>query len=156
MILCTLGVKEILVRHTGVNLKQLVMDIARLYGLDRNQVYSVTTDNGSNMVKTVQLMNDNVNDDEEDNDEEIDYEDEALREEELIQEIEEICSFTIHGFRCASHTLQLAILDVVNNQTVQKMLNKFRSVIKHLRNQIMMSILRLQQLKKPILDCVTR
>ncbi len=109
------------------------MDTAKLYGLDRNQIYSFTTDNGSNMVKAVQFMNDNVNDDEEENDEENDYEGDAQHEEELIQEIEEICSFTIRGFRCASHTLQLAILDVINNSTVQKMLNKFRSVIKHLR-----------------------
>ncbi|KAI9556076.1 hypothetical protein GHT06_018643 [Daphnia sinensis] len=54
-------------------------DIASLYGLDRNQIYSVTTDNGSNMVKAVQLMNDNnsgnnVNNNDEDYDEEIYYE----------------------------------------------------------------------------------
>ena len=53
MILRTLGMKEVLVPHTVANLRQLIMDIAKLYGIDSNKIYSFITDNGTNMVKAV-------------------------------------------------------------------------------------------------------
>ncbi len=50
LILRTLGMREIYVRHTGQNLKDTVMEILASYGITRDQILSVTTDNGRNML----------------------------------------------------------------------------------------------------------
>lgn len=40
-----LGISEIYVRHTGGNIKDLVMEIFGSYGTKMKQILSVTTDN---------------------------------------------------------------------------------------------------------------
>ena len=60
------------------------------------------------------------------------------------------------GYRCATHTLQLAILDALKNVSTRTLLELARRVCKCLKNQnIMISIRNLKQ-KNPILDSKTR
>ena len=61
LILRTLGMREIYVRHTGQNLKDIVMEIPGSYGITRDQIQSVTTDNGRNMLTAIASMNKNTN-----------------------------------------------------------------------------------------------
>lgn len=52
----TLAMKEIFVRHTSENLKQMVYDILLQYEIPIENVYSTSTDNGANVLKLVKLM----------------------------------------------------------------------------------------------------
>lgn len=53
-----LAVEEITVKHTGLNLKTLLLDRLKTYGIYPRHIYSITSDNGSNILKMVKLMND--------------------------------------------------------------------------------------------------
>ncbi|KAF2892165.1 hypothetical protein ILUMI_14008 [Ignelater luminosus] len=46
IILKTLALKEIFVRHTAENLKQIVAEVLDSYKIKRQQIYTFTTDNG--------------------------------------------------------------------------------------------------------------
>lgn len=54
----TVGTVEILERHTGANLKNLIAGELHKFGVLFDQVYTLTTDNGANVVKIVELIND--------------------------------------------------------------------------------------------------
>lgn len=65
----TLSATEVNVRHTGINLKRLILQELEKYGVNSKQIYSITSDNGSNFVKAVELIEAENNDD--DNDDEL-------------------------------------------------------------------------------------
>jgi len=52
----TLGVKEIWKHHTGENLKELILSCFKSFGIFPRHLYSITSDNGSNMIKMIQLI----------------------------------------------------------------------------------------------------
>lgn len=56
IILRTLSVVEIKDRQTGVMLKNLVCEVLKEFDIKLSQVYSVTTDNGANMLLAVKLL----------------------------------------------------------------------------------------------------
>jgi bifunctional polynucleotide phosphatase/kinase len=100
LILRTLGMREIYVKHTGQNLKDIAMEILASYGITRDQILSVTTDNGSNMLTAIASMNKNSNGNEdelnnnENEDEEGEFSEneniqEMLQDEEFVKKIEE-------------------------------------------------------------------
>jgi len=64
--------------------------------------------------------------------------------------------FFIVGIRCVAHTLQLAVLDSLKDSTIQKLLNKVRGLVRKLRNQNYVYLIKKENLKTPILDCLTR
>lgn len=64
--------------------------------------------------------------------------------------------FFIVGIRCVAHTLQLAVLDSLKDNTIQKLLNKVRGLVRKLRNQNYVYLIKKEKLKTPILDCLTR
>ncbi len=51
-----LGMIEVYGRHTGKHIKELILECISSYRTSTNQIYSLTTDNGSNMIKSVQLF----------------------------------------------------------------------------------------------------
>lgn len=55
-----------------------------------------------------------------------------------------------------AHTLQLAVIDSLKDSGIEKILNKVRSLVKKLRNQTYIYIIKKEKLKFPILDCLTR
>ena len=48
--------KEIFIRHTGLNLKSILLEVLANYGIKIYQKYSITTDNGSNMLNAVKRL----------------------------------------------------------------------------------------------------
>ena len=96
LILRNLGMREIYVSHTGQNLKDIVMEILASYGIARDQILSVTTDNGSNMLTSIASMKKNTdgNEDEFNNNENeegefSEYENiqEMLQDEEFVKKL---------------------------------------------------------------------
>lgn len=59
--LFTLGMVRITSQHTGENLKKLIMEVLGRYNIGTMNVYAITTDNGSNMIKCVKIMNNDSN-----------------------------------------------------------------------------------------------
>lgn len=64
--------------------------------------------------------------------------------------------YFISGIRCVAHTLQLAVIDSLKGSTVEKLLNKVRVLVKKLRNQTYLYLIKKEKLKSPVLDCLTR
>lgn len=58
--------------------------------------------------------------------------------------------------RCVSHTLQLAVIDSLKEASVCTILNKVRALVKKLRNQTYMYLIKKEKLKTLFLDCLTR
>ena len=48
----------------------------------------------------------------------------------------------VEGFRCVAHTLQLAVLDALKLAPVDRLINRAREVMKILKNQTFMILLR--------------
>jgi len=58
--------------------------------------------------------------------------------------------------RCVAHTLQLAVFDTLKDSNITNILTKVRALVRKLRNQTYIYILKKEGLKMPILDCNTR
>lgn len=56
-----LGVIELYARHASDYLAQQMIDNLNEYGLGVNQIYCCTTDNGANMLKMTQLLQQRLN-----------------------------------------------------------------------------------------------
>lgn len=94
----TLVMIELTSSQTSEKLKTEIMCVLLKYGTSLRQVYATTTDNGANMLKADQLLRETLNEDV----------DQDINEEELLTAI-------ANSVRCAAHTLQLAVNDVLRN-----------------------------------------
>ncbi|RXN29857.1 Zinc finger BED domain-containing [Labeo rohita] len=57
-VLRTLAVRELNDRHTAEYISSVVQDVLHEYDVELRQVYSITSDNGANMIKAVSLLSD--------------------------------------------------------------------------------------------------
>lgn len=140
----TLGMIEMKMQNTGVNLLQEVKNILNLYNLNIVQIYSCTSDNGKNMIKLGEVMDQYqqehiINIEEiEDVTEEISDMSQNESSAELIEtmmneEIEFELSSFLSVIRCSVHTLQLAVHDAMQKLNLGNHLTSVRGVIKKLR-----------------------
>nr|XP_012151014.1 PREDICTED: uncharacterized protein LOC105663859 [Megachile rotundata] len=167
-----LAVKELFLRQIAENLKSEVFTVLSDFRINSEQVYSITTDNGRNMVRSVALLGEDVSvgdceeskeEDIEDilesndaNEETVDHTLLALAEEwpQIIDNVPEIePSAGIISQRCAAHTLQLAVWDALGK--FQEPIHKMRNV-KKLRSPIAVGVLAGLGRTKPLLDVETR
>lgn len=181
VVLNTLAVKEVYNRHTAVNIKEILKNVLLTYGISINQIYSITTDNGSNMIKLVKLVGNDQTDLECDNDED-DSDSESLNSlstdevygnengeefEFSLSDNEEVFStvnekddstekYQIRSVRCAAHTLQLAVTDVLKDKKIAATISEAREVCKKLGSPVVKRFLKAMHKKKPIIDCSTR
>jgi len=102
------------------HLKEILLDTLKQFNISKQQVLACVVDNASNMTRTVQLLNENEGDKE--NDEEI----------EEIQDSLSSTDHTIYHTRCAEHTLQLGICDVLKKGRAEKFLTKLQKLAQHL------------------------
>jgi hypothetical protein len=57
IIIRTIAMKEIFMRHNGLNLKSILLEVLADHGIKIiRQLYSVTNDNGSNMLNAVKRL----------------------------------------------------------------------------------------------------
>lgn len=111
----------------------------------KKQIYAVTTDNGRNILKAVDMLSESVTD-----------EDCIDGETNLNNISEDLCrEHNIRSIKCAAHTLQLAIKDFFVANKIN-LVNRVRQVAKTLRNPSYRHSMQQLELKKPILDVPTR
>ncbi|XP_060859859.1 uncharacterized protein LOC132937046 [Metopolophium dirhodum] len=82
--LATLAMKEVHEQHTADNFKKMLLEVLQKYDMVKQQIYSITCDNASNMVKLARIMNDeceeinvivpNLNENDSDSDIDLEYE----------------------------------------------------------------------------------
>ena len=53
VIIYTLAVKETNVNHSSKSIKKIVCDVLDRYGLKKEQILAIVTDNASNMISTI-------------------------------------------------------------------------------------------------------
>lgn len=165
----TIGMHALRFSHTARNLKEIIMKNLRDYNIRIEQVISVTSDNGRNMLKTIALINDElqseqmpVNDDSE-NEEYVDNTifDEtyygALLDEvrSLFHEVNHSC--LIHGISCAAHSINLVVTHAIDKTPdALKIIAKCRDLVKKLRCPTLRAMLHSNGYNMAILDVSTR
>ncbi|XP_051862743.1 uncharacterized protein LOC117577396 isoform X1 [Drosophila albomicans] len=122
----TLGMIELGESHTGIYMKNKILEILDDYDISLDQIYSITSDNGRNMIKAVQVLNDAT--------EESLYE-EDIESENLLNELDSIELANIHLVRCAAHTLQLCVFDVNRTKEIADKISACRTLCKSLRTE---------------------
>lgn len=182
IIVRTLGLIDLEVAHTAENIKNEVIHLIQVYGLSLGQIYTVTTDNGANFLKAVELLRreiarfrqtraaeslirsedqsddfeggstDDLSDGEDHDDEESAEDDHAEQEDDELEKARAL----LGGIRCAAHTLQLAVNDCIKECKLKKMLGNVRQAVKTLRKFPFKSCFKTENKKLPSLDCETR
>ncbi|KAE9521652.1 hypothetical protein AGLY_017948 [Aphis glycines] len=165
----TIGLVELTESHTGVYLKDIILKVIKKFNIQPQQIYTITSDNGANMLKAVSLIEkdtlqipaDELDDEIDDNIiENVTGPENRLETSSDDSDIDDI-SF-IHIFSNSfdpDSTSQILnenqIFDLKDN-TIQKLLNKVRALVRKLRNQNYVYLIEKEKLKTPILDCLTR
>jgi len=153
---------ELKIKHTGENLKNEVFSILKRYNILKEQIYTVTTDNGANMVKMVDLIGNELEEaiDEENGSEieadTVDFSNEIINiENELNMYTDNKPNLTT-SIRCSAHTLQLCVLSSLKTQTIQNQINRARRAVKKLRTPNVLKYIKPLKLRKPFIDIPTR
>ncbi|XP_036329413.1 uncharacterized protein LOC118741522 [Rhagoletis pomonella] len=159
----TLAVNNFREKHTARNLKELILKSLERYDITISQVYSITSDNGSNMVSCGNLLQHEskevemplLNPSE-------DVDDAFFESFETIFEDLEFDTCVSQNFqsivviRCAAHTIQLSVNDVFKNEEIKNCFRECRNVVRKLRTPAMHRLISSQNLLPPTADCPTR
>lgn len=143
----TLSIREMRTSQAAQNLKEHLQEVLNEFGITKKQIFSITTDNGRNMLKSVDLLGVYGDDDDDDNDD--DDEDEDNGDNNITQYSENSVAenqdsfwenifeehHQIYSVRCAAHTLQLAIHDFLRNDERMEIIHSVRQIVKTLRTQ---------------------
>ncbi|CAH2089278.1 unnamed protein product [Euphydryas editha] len=133
------------------------------FGIELKQLYSVTSDNGANMIRMSKQLEEEM---QENTSEEHDYFDDEDSEHETGYEmwfpeagnlnlnIDNQAQNKLTTVRCAAHTLQLAIRDACSE--LRDLLEQCRQIARVLRSPNNALQLRVQGLPQAIIDCPTR
>ncbi|XP_065323654.1 uncharacterized protein LOC135930795 [Gordionus sp. m RMFG-2023] len=134
----------------------MIIETLNKFHIPLRNVYTITTDNGANLVKSIKLLNECSLDEMDDidiNNDDNNFEDISEFD---IPEIIKDFSTKIYCIRCAAHTLQLAINDSLKNNIFKTIIDKARDVAKYLRTPTIVRILKSMKRQMAILDCTTR
>lgn len=146
-------------RHKAVYIKDEIIKCLTLYGIDINQVYSNTTDNGANVIKTSKLLRElqedhNTYDSSDVESCEEPYYTDDLDDAEtfaLEENIHASLASVLSVVRCAAHTIQLAAYDVL--KVIKPQVDDCRYLVKKLRTSARTGGI---TFKMPVLDNTTR
>ncbi|EFN63412.1 hypothetical protein EAG_00290, partial [Camponotus floridanus] len=56
IILRTLALKELKEKHTGEYIKAIIKNVCSSFNISLDQIYTITTDNSTNMLKAVRIL----------------------------------------------------------------------------------------------------
>lgn len=141
VIVHTIGMVELFERHHSHYLKAQVLEILEKFNIHINQIYSITTDNGANVIKTSKLLQEFA---------ESGIENDENFNGDIFDIISSRISESLSVIHCAAHTLQLAAWDVI--KLLKDKINTCRNVARTIRNQMRKS----KAGPLPVLDNITR
>lgn len=167
----TIGMLVLHYSHTAAYIVKLIEDNLADYGIRLNQIISVTTDNGKNMVKAIaildsdhqQIRNELFPEDDFEVDEYID--DNIFDEEyytDLLTRVRSSFQTTeytdlVHGVSCGIHCLHLVVTKAIKNSAATtNLVKRCRELVKLLRTPTFQSKLTGAKLKQATIDVETR
>lgn len=159
--------------HTAAYIHKIIEQTLSDYGIQLNQVISVTTDNGRNMVKAISYLDSSyqntkeAHEDSDEADENGDYTiDHSIFDddyyESMLTDVRSSFSDTmhtdiIHGISCAAHCLHLVITHAIEKTpAIMSLIDKARTLVKKLRTPTLRSMLSENGLNMAKIDVVTR
>lgn len=162
LVVRSLAMKCLTENASSLVIAKHIETVLQLFGLSVDNIYCVTSDNGANVLactKILQIMQERrVNDFITSHNvntvntgallELIEIETEKIREGQLLQ--------FIHQIRCAAHTLNLVIGDVLGEDDLKEFLRECNDLVRKLRRPTIVNLLNRKGLKKAINDCDTR
>jgi hypothetical protein len=167
MVLRTLALVQLIENQSAANLKKVIKTVLDKYSVAPKQIYTMTTDNGANMLKCVADMRNDL--ERETNDpfgieetieqviDGLDYEEALLQSLELLDDSLPANPVIMKGVKCAAHTLQLAVGDAIAaTPSLNDVIGKARAVVKQLKTPNIQFLLDAQHEKRAILDVETR
>ncbi|XP_018305777.1 uncharacterized protein [Mycetomoellerius zeteki] len=172
IVLKTLAVVEMTERHTAEALKLEILSILNMYGISIHQLYTITTDNASNMQKMIKLLGSQQfvdiiqeedvteHSDEDDADahmitwnESDDFSDIVLSEPyEFSADAEGSSDTEMNVRNYAGHPVVISSPDCALGETIENA----RKLVKKLQTPTLKGMLKAMKRRKPIIDCVTR
>lgn len=159
----TLAMVPIQERHTGKNLAKLVKGSLAEFNISLLQVYSVTTDNGSNVLLSAEIMNelaeaiaDDIEGDLTLGQVEVEFYQNLLKETEAEFFNDNVPHYII-SLACGAHTFQLALeAAIVDSGNTAEVIEKCRTIMKKLRTPNILRAIKEKKLNFPLLDNDTR
>ena len=144
----TLAVKDTKAEHASDQVCKLIENVLKEFEIKKENILTIITDNASNMIKTVQKLNEKKTDIEseescvkrlenEDSDFDLDEDDQLTKTLDAIGNKFSCFTFNninIRHMRCGVNTLQLAIRDVLKGNHAVKLISKLRQVGTAARN----------------------
>ena len=180
-IIKTLAVLDTKNEHSSESIKQIVLGVLDSYGIQKWQILTIVTDNASNMISTIEKMNDQEQDGEVEDDshstaqsadsalitEHISTDsdiDTCQENEETVSDLDGFCcsmdsisiDLKMHHMRCATHTLQLAICDGLKGRHASNLISRVRNIATRARTPKIDAILKRRAKKGAIIDQATR
>lgn len=149
----TLSMTEIYASDSE-NVSCMVLETLKQYDVDLSQIISVTCDNGANMIKATKLLEESLT--EEQLDKVIENLDKNQLDDVLNDKTLYSDGFSIVCVRCAVHTMQLAINDLLKKSNIKEKIDFFRNIAKKMRTASNRLQLTTAKLKIPKIDVVTR
>jgi len=116
----TLGLIELHKKHSGLNLSVEIESILEEFSVSKSQIYTVTSDNGKNVVKAIEYLNKDL-----DNEPIDDFDDDEL--------LKDVRVHSIVSIRCAAHSMQLAVHDFLKDANRRIIVDSARAILKTLR-----------------------
>lgn len=162
LVIHTLGVRRFLSSHSGIYIALIMRDVLREYGISVDQVYSITADNGANMIKAVKVFRlmqshtiDVYFDEYERN---LETEDHTFLDNFIDGKLKKCGNLDgVFAIHCAAHLLQLAIRAAVEAYDEnEKILAQAHELVVEVRKDNIALLLNKNGLSKPPLDVVTR
>lgn len=168
----TLAVIEVNEKQTPQMIKSFMTDTLEQFDLKSDQIYSITTDNGRNMLKAISLLNESLGCEEMEYEEmeNVEMENDQMGNEEMnnlewdneLEVLQTLNSrrsdYLISSIKCAAHTLQLVVYDLHKDSTLELecMITTLRNAALKLRTPTQQTLLLWKCLRPPILSVPTR
>lgn len=156
-----------LASHTGAYIAKSTKEVLEKFGISVDDVYTVTSDNGANVIRAsnvMKLYQSHLIDDfltsslqfhEQEEAYNVFIDSELKRLNATIKDDDS--GKYLHQIRCAAHTLELAINDALKNcELAAEIINVAREIVKKLRTDNIMNLIVVKNLPKPKIDCPTR
>lgn len=163
LVVRTLAMKRIFDGTTGVNLAIVLKQIMADYDVDVKRIYTITTDNGTNVMKCARIMPIFQGNQLEDY---LDSDIETLDEATIISMVETEIQHTecgeelkfLFNVHCSAHTMQLCLHDVfgLKNGEWEKFLERCRNLVIELRTTKIHNIITRRNLPVPLLNSDVR
>jgi len=162
----TVALKELISRATGEQLKRILMSTLEIFEIQPEQVYSITVDNGANMIKAIGLFMADLEQKTEDPFDITETIEQVIANESYKENLLQLIAnwhvqdssslpVVVKAIRCWAHTLQLAAEEALRNKSIIGVIDRARSVSKHLRTTNIRLLLQKSGMKSPIINNAT-